>query len=442
MGNLILDQCQLESAPPMPIKTSGFKTDLSSQREFPVSPEGTSSESDQRPVNQGGAADSADNRPSPELEVEESGAPASQLAPPPPPEENSSGLRTSRHPRNSNRSAKRKYQETVSTSASSEMNGMVSMEDVGAPSGANGDNSGGADNSSIGHNDADADADAARWKRLYSGSGMDHESLQVTQTPSIVYSTNHLKINFDSQPTFIAIKGIRCQLMTFLHIQDRDMDGSSMGGSTTDFSTDALLSKPRSTIQWIGTPTSSSSAAAALSASSLMHQIFASRESVIRANVHANRTPGGIFNGTGGDNLPTPPGSGGPGDYASAVHESVFSSSYSASTGFRPEYLPAMTPPSSVSPRDATEPSLRYPYTLADSSYVSPAQPLPLKPSHVYGVHGIDHSASAQYGAQSTLPLTDAGQFYPHGASGFHLYHPQISKSAASNNSAASWYPN
>ena len=45
MGNLILDQCQLESAPVHPIKTSGFKTD---QREFVASPEACSSESEQQ----------------------------------------------------------------------------------------------------------------------------------------------------------------------------------------------------------------------------------------------------------------------------------------------------------------------------------------------------------------------------------------------------------
>ena len=217
-----------------------------------------------------------------------------------------------------------------------------------------------------------------------------------------------------------------------------------MGGSTTDFSTDALLAKQRSTIQWIGTPPSSSSAAAAaLTVPSILRQIYANRESVIRANVHR---PSGFFNGTDGS-LPTPPG-GSASDYASSVHD-VFppTSSYSASSGFLSEYLPAMTPPSSVSPRDAAgalfaaEASLRHSYGLADSSYGA-GQPLPLKP-HVYGVHNMDHGAAGQYhGSQSAVPLTDASQFYPHAASGFHLYHPQITKSASSNNSAASWYPN
>ena len=222
--------------------------------------------------------------------------------------------------------------------------------------------------------------------------------------------------------------------------QERDLDASTLNGSTTDFSTDALLSKQRSTIQWIGAPPSSA-AAAALSVPSLLRQLYASRESVIRANVHANRTSG-YFNGTGGsgsENLATSTTGVGGVDYPS-VHD-VFppTSSYSASAGFLPaEYLPAMTPPSSVSPRDAAagalfaaEASLRHSYSIGDSSAYKP---------HVYGVHGIDHSsAPGQYTPQSALPLTETGQFYPHAASGFHLYHPQVTKS--SNNTAA-WYPN
>ena len=225
-------------------------------------------------------------------------------------------------------------------------------------------------------------------------------------------------------------------------MKDRDLDGSSLNGGTTGFSTDALLSvKQRSTIQWIGAPPSSAAAAAAaLSVPSLLRQLYASRESVIRANVHANRTSG-YFNGaSGGENLATTSTTGvGSVDYSS-VHD-VFpaTSSYSASAGFLPaEYLPAMTPPSSVSPRDAAagalfaaEASLRHSYSIGDSSAYKP---------HVYGVHGIDHSsASGQYAPQSALPLTDSAQFYPHAASGFHLYHPQVTKSS---NNATAWYPN
>ncbi len=83
--------------------------------------------------------------------------------------------------------------------------------------------------------------------------------------------------------------------------QDRDLEAN---GGGTDFSADTLISgnKQRSTIQWIGgappiassssssssaTSSSSTAAAAALSVPSLLRQLYASRESVIRANVHA-----------------------------------------------------------------------------------------------------------------------------------------------------------
>nr|CAG4651732.1 EOG090X0484 [Triops cancriformis] len=83
---------------------------------------------------------------------------------------------------------------------------------------------------------------------------------------------------------------------------------SQQAALNTDFSTDALLAK-RSTIQWIGNapPATSSSAI------SILRQIYASRESVIRANVHANRVANGSFfgnenmaGGTGGASVEYP----------------------------------------------------------------------------------------------------------------------------------------
>jgi len=160
--------------------------------------------------------------------------------------------------------------------------------------------------------------------------------------------------------------------------------------------------------------------------------------------------------------LPTPPGSdsyvsdsqfmlgshqksGGP-DFPSLV-------SYASVPSY--DYQPAMTPPSSVSPRD--KPPYSDPSSSANggygdvtsgtsslgssvvnsssfrppqsSSYLDgPAQPLPLKPQ-VYGYHHPHHSAleSAaaahhhQYGAPT---LADQSQFYPPPHTGFHLYHP------------------
>jgi len=144
--------------------------------------------------------------------------------------------------------------------------------------------------------------------------------------------------------------------------------------------------------------------------------------------------------------LPTPPGSDNYGDQfmLSSQHSTGHQKSnpaadfsslvpYSSSVSSY-DYQPAMTPPSSVSPRDkppfnstSSDPitygdpgissnssSFRPPQSYLDG----PAQPLPLKPQ-VYGYH--PHA-----GLDSQYPLTDhsQSQFYPPPHPGFHLYHP------------------
>lgn len=276
------------------------------------------------------------------------------------------------------------------------------------------------------------------------------------------------------------------------------MDGASLSG-TANFSADALLSggKQRPTIQWIGaTPSQSgASSSAALSVPSLLRQLYASRESVIRANVHAaaaaaaGRSTSG-YHFANGEGLSSAPGGGnGVGDYSTDVFPASSSHSYhsatngiAASGNFLPDYLPAMTPPSSVSPRDAAagalfaaEASLRHHSAYSsglggtDPSYGSnPAQPLALKSHHhVYGHGSVDHHHHGalnhhlnhhnssgshphhpQYASVQPLVPADAGQFYSHAPSGFHLYHSQVSgkspasAASANNSAAATWYPN
>ncbi|XP_015590968.1 protein trachealess isoform X2 [Cephus cinctus] len=261
----------------------------------------------------------------------------------------------------------------------------------------------------------------------------------------------------------------------------------------TDFSTDALLKQQqqRSTIQWIGAhhhlghlnpqQSAGSPTAAPLPASALLRQLYAAnRESVIRANVHGiasagTRTPssgsGTTYYGGGGDAaqagpLPTPPGSEGSSTYGE--HQFVLSghagptkvvtssaadaftslvSSYSAATGaYGVDYHSAMTPPSSVSPRDKQQQQQQLHSASVVSSYESsvygepvlrhqyePAQPLPLKPQ-VYpaAVHPSALDAAAAYASAGL----EQPQFYHHPATGagFHLYHP--TNKAATNG----WY--
>ncbi|XP_054271415.1 protein trachealess-like isoform X2 [Macrosteles quadrilineatus] len=224
----------------------------------------------------------------------------------------------------------------------------------------------------------------------------------------------------------------------------------------TDFSTDTLLKQQqKSTIQWIGALPQHAQPGAPLPASALLRQLYANRESVIRANVHAGRTgtAGSYYTGDMGP-LPTPPGSEGSyGDQFVLSHNQKSGdtfgglvSSYSAPGSYTVDYHSAMTPPSSVSPRDKHQqvhntfdnPSytdvLRHQYNLplgADS----PAQPLPLKPQP-YPVHptAIDYATSG----------LDQSQFY-HSA-GFHLYHPNKTANASpavypeTLKNSANWY--
>ena len=120
-----------------------------------------------------------DGRPSPEVEVEEGVAtPASQLAPPPPPSSEESGRMRQQQQqqqqqqqggRSANRSAKRKHHDAAAPASA---DGLVSLDAVASVDVSGGDAS------------TQADADVARWKRLYGGAGIDHESLQVRASGS------------------------------------------------------------------------------------------------------------------------------------------------------------------------------------------------------------------------------------------------------------------
>lgn len=246
----------------------------------------------------------------------------------------------------------------------------------------------------------------------------------------------------------------------------------------TDFSTDALLKQQqqRSTIQWIGAHHAHLNAqqqhqvtggsTTPLPASALLRQLYANRESVIRANVHGitSASAGGRGGSTGSyytspdqvGPLPTPPGS--EGSYSEhqfmlqhqkSTNGDAFGSLAAAYTATghsysAMDYHNAMTPPSSVSPRDKQQlghTGVSFDNTVPMYSDVlrhqynndgSPAQPLPLKPQVYSAVH-----PSALDAYVSSAPL-DQSQFYHHGATGagFHLYHPTNKTGSNSTN----WY--
>lgn len=198
----------------------------------------------------------------------------------------------------------------------------------------------------------------------------------------------------------------------------------------TDFSTDALLKQQqRSTIQWIGAHHQQLQQQGPLPASALLRQLYANRESVIRANVHGI-TSSGTRSGSSasyypGDGqvgpLPTPPGSEGSSSYSE--HQFLLSQHQNYPTSYSMDYHSAMTPPSSVSPRDKHQ-QLHTGVTFDAPVYQDvlrhqyPDSPLPLKPQ-VYS-------------------YVDQPQFYHHGATsaGFHLYHPAKSAPTTPTN----WY--
>ncbi|XP_037792569.1 protein trachealess-like [Penaeus monodon] len=213
----------------------------------------------------------------------------------------------------------------------------------------------------------------------------------------------------------------------------------------TDFSTDALLkggatsaagggAGQRPTIQYVG-GTSSQQASAGLPASTLLRQLYASRESVIRSSVQRS------YYSDVGSALPTPPGSE---SYQDTMfnkgHDFPYPGGGLAGTGY-PDYHSAMTPPSSVSPREKMAGDcgdLRGTSgTYLGEGGGMPAQPVPLKPQvYSYGSSGVPLDSSAY-----STPLTDqAGLYTP---SSFHLYHSNTTKTATSYDSlrpGGTWY--
>ncbi len=290
-----------------------------------------------------------------------------------------------------------------------------------------------------------------------------------------------------------SVKDLENAMSKHLPSSGIDKNSSPLIHQPTDFSTDTLLKQQqqRSTIQWIGAhhhhlnqlshhqhaqPYSSP-----LPASALLKQLYANRESVIRANVHAaasgltgnsgrNGSSPGIPYYSGDVNhvgpLPTPPGSEGSfSEQFSLSHNqksneafSTLVSSYSSSSSYSVDYhTAAMTPPSSVSPRDKYQQQihqhsngstfdstvyndvLRHQYLNSSTTADIPTQPLPLKPQAYTPMH---HSALDAYTSASSL---DQSQFY-HSA-GFHIYHPANKTSGSTSvypdpiKNPSNWYP-
>ncbi|XP_041564413.1 protein trachealess isoform X2 [Drosophila elegans] len=240
--------------------------------------------------------------------------------------------------------------------------------------------------------------------------------------------------------------------------------------NNTDFSADSLLKQQQqqqqqhledpneksSTIQWIGTPYQQPPAP--MPATALLRQLYANRESVIRAT--ARQTPTGVFYGdqqTGP--LPTPPGSessyenqylqlhsaasgGHPGAGGQKSSADAFTNLVSTYGGYHSsiDYHNAMTPPSSVSPRDSNQPGkaapvltssnggydyapdpLRGQYVTATGDGVATTLPLKPQASYTTTMHPSAGGSTTTEGGVTYSNLDQPQYFAPH--SSFHLYH-------------------
>lgn len=186
---------------------------------------------------------------------------------------------------------------------------------------------------------------------------------------------------------------------------------------STDFSTDSLLRNADTGSEKSTTFGSFPSTSAPMPATALLRQLYANRESVIRATTRPSNYM--YSTDTQQQSLPTPPNESFSSDsqYHRKSSAEVFGygGAYSSM-----EYNNAMTPPSSVSPRDLTNhKSSNYEYTnLTDARLQYQSGDLPLKPQP-YQLHQMEHHSSS-YG------IDHQSQYFSPYHTGFHLYHKNI----------------
>lgn len=204
----------------------------------------------------------------------------------------------------------------------------------------------------------------------------------------------------------------------------------SENNNSTDFSTDSLLRQHDESDKSIQFSSGNShfphQNPSPMPATALLRQLYANRESVIRATTRPTNYM--YSDNSQQQSLPTPPNDSYESQYLRKSGESFGNlvSSYSAYSSM--EYNNAMTPPSSVSPRDLTshKNSGSYEYTNLTSSgdnrvqyQTNPTESntlphLPLKPQP-YSIHQMDTSYSIDH----------QSQYFPY-HTGFHLYHKGV----------------
>jgi neuronal PAS domain-containing protein 1/3 len=236
-------------------------------------------------------------------------------------------------------------------------------------------------------------------------------------------NTTPLSMNHSENHPDITVKELESVMSK--HLPKTSLDS----GSATDFSADSLL-RQHSDITQHSSSNFSHQTGNTMPATALLRQLYANRESVIRATT---RPANYMYADTSQQqSLPTPPNDSYDSQYLLNTRKSgeAFGnlvSSYSAYSSM--EYNTAMTPPSSVSPRDLTNHKSSGSYSNeysnlssndARSQYQgdthnSSLPHLPLKPQP-YAIH---HQMDATYS------IDHQSQYFPY-HSGFHLYHKNI----------------
>jgi neuronal PAS domain-containing protein 1/3 len=177
---------------------------------------------------------------------------------------------------------------------------------------------------------------------------------------------------------------------------------SPSSNHATDFSTNSLLKHPEKESSWNSNASFPEQQPPVMPASTLLKQLYANRESVIRAATRPNY----VYSETGAP-IPTPPGEGYP---PSEGYPSAYSSSYPVNSAV--EYNNNnMTPPGSLSPRDLSSLGSKsasavgtYDYNHYPPSSDATVLQLPLKPQP-YSIHN--------YGEGQYFPHHHPGFWYP-----------------------------
>ena len=246
-------------------------------------------------------------------------------------------------------------------------------------------------------------------KRKVKSEAKDESSTTTNHSPPM--PINHGSVN--KHHSDISVKDLE-------NVMSKHLPKNSMleNGNSTDFSADTLLRQHNETSSHLNHQASSP-----MPATALLRQLYANRESVIRATVR----PGNYMypDSSQQQSLPTPPNDSYDSQYMRKSGEN-FGNLVSSYGGYSSmEYNNAMTPPSSVSPRDLTnhKSSGAYEYTnlsgdnrLQYQGMDSNSLPhLPLKPQPYSMVHQMDPSYSIDH----------QSQYFPYHSS-FHLYHKGV----------------